>query len=457
MAYQHVNWVRDHSQTTGAARMVLWAIASRADPKTNLCFPGRGCLARDTALSERNVARSLKNIPSTELEVIKGGSPKGGKRQVTRYRVLMPGNPPTGDNTTPVKDEVTGDKNGNDPCQDVTSTGDKNGKGPVSGCHPKEKLKKKERKAKGAGDVTTLSGHSLSPAPVTTSPASSAFVLSQEDEEELNREFPRLRPVRSVLYRAAKKCAEDYPNGGPMRVEYFRRYLEKAESDLDPTGLIEGKKLKAELRAEADRDREESEPSQPAPEQRKKFTRDGVPIDENYWARFTPEIREKIENDHIFPFPRDEPQSESLPVAVPTPPAITRPVLEQPQPPEELLADSKSKNPEIAQEIDELYANLNPWDAKRFKKEVGRLWDEHHRLKKAADDDEIPKPSVPPNRTVDDQQPADSPPTGDSVTPVEPEPTSDEPAPIDTPQAAPIVTTGAAAFNIADMLAAPNK
>lgn len=140
MAYSHINWVRDHSKTTGAVRLLLFAIASRTN-KYGVAFPSRGCLARDTKMSERNVRRALKDIPRNELEIIKGGSPKGGKREVTKYRILMDRrNSPTGDNTTPVAHTMTGDKLSDDRTQVVPRTGDKSGQRPDSYCPPNRLL-----------------------------------------------------------------------------------------------------------------------------------------------------------------------------------------------------------------------------------------------------------------------------------------------------------------------------
>jgi len=39
MSMTHVAWVRDFSRTHGGARLVLWALASRADDKSNEAFP----------------------------------------------------------------------------------------------------------------------------------------------------------------------------------------------------------------------------------------------------------------------------------------------------------------------------------------------------------------------------------------------------------------------------------
>jgi hypothetical protein len=133
-------------------------------------------------MSKRNVIRALKLIPADELDIItKGGSPKGGKREKTVYRIRVR----TGDNTTPVNsssrlvtsDSMTPVEDYSYRCPTVTgtgdnsgTTGDKNGSGPVSYGHPNNHITDKrtvseqsngadapKRKArKLAGDVSVL-------------------------------------------------------------------------------------------------------------------------------------------------------------------------------------------------------------------------------------------------------------------------------------------------------------
>jgi hypothetical protein len=146
VSYAHINYVRDHSKMKGAPLLILSMIASRADEE-GIAWPNLDTLARDTRMSKRNVIRALKLVPVDELEIItKGGSPKGGKREKSLYRIPIK----TGDTTTPVKSSlgpVTGDATTpvehSDGCPTVTSTGDnfdttgdKNGKRPVSYGHP---------------------------------------------------------------------------------------------------------------------------------------------------------------------------------------------------------------------------------------------------------------------------------------------------------------------------------
>lgn len=278
MSFKHINQVRDHSKTEGAARLLLWAIASRTD-ENGRAFPSRRCLARDTAMHERSIVRALKGIPSSELEVIKGGSQKGGKRQATHYCILLTGNPSTGanpapvvkettsekDDTTgdhrpPVRKETTGDKSGKTTGDKYGTTGDKSGKRPVTDGHPNRQLTdKRTEKANRNGN---------SPSPALVEPKKKAFVpsnklkaktempwkLSDDELEELQERYGCLGDVRQFLREATQKCRQKYPDGGPMRADWFREYLGKLKSDLPPPGFTEGQRLKQEEMA-ATRDR----------------------------------------------------------------------------------------------------------------------------------------------------------------------------------------------------------
>jgi hypothetical protein len=91
-----MTWVFQHSQSTGNDRLVLLAIADRANDDGDDCWPSIPTLARKARCSERTVQRSIKSLAALgELAVEEGAGPHG----VNRYRVLMP--PPTGDNLTP--------------------------------------------------------------------------------------------------------------------------------------------------------------------------------------------------------------------------------------------------------------------------------------------------------------------------------------------------------------------
>jgi hypothetical protein len=363
MGFSHINQVRDHSQTQGAARLVLWAIASRAN-RDGIAFPSRECLARDAAISQRNVARALKQIPDCELEVIKGGSPKGGKRQVTRYRILLGGNPQTGDNTTSVKHEATGDKSGNDRCPAVTSTGDKNGKRPVSWCHPNRKanknlnrkanrnyVAKSEDRSHGAASFTKKQAYVLSNKPKARKPLSQdglPWQISHSELEELQDRFSRVGDVRNYLRDAATKCATGYPGGGPMRKQFFCSYLTKLEAGLDPPGLVEGQRLKALHQSPA-------------------------------------AIGSIVEAlvDRVQPRKPDSERNISVPKPAPQQPA---------KPPQQeavgtdheaQLAEWKDKCPELTIEFERIAAEVksqnSEWNSKQFNRRCGELFDQHIR------------------------------------------------------------------------------
>jgi hypothetical protein len=67
-SHQFIFAIRDHSETKGAARLVLIMLASRADDQ-GYCFPSQQCLVRDTGLTRRTIQRVIKEIPKDELEV----------------------------------------------------------------------------------------------------------------------------------------------------------------------------------------------------------------------------------------------------------------------------------------------------------------------------------------------------------------------------------------------------
>jgi len=87
VAYQHINFVRDHSKTRGHARLLLLTIATYCD-KDGYCYPSYKSLEEATGLDPGNISRYFKQIPPEELIIVqKGGSPKGQKRQHTVYRI----------------------------------------------------------------------------------------------------------------------------------------------------------------------------------------------------------------------------------------------------------------------------------------------------------------------------------------------------------------------------------
>jgi hypothetical protein len=83
-------------------------------------------------------------------------------------------------------------------------------------------------------------------------------VATEENIEELQKRHPRLN-VRTLLPEAQKACAEKYQNDDQMGLPFFEEYLDRCELDMGPPGLIEGQRIKAEIVAEAIRDREEKE------------------------------------------------------------------------------------------------------------------------------------------------------------------------------------------------------
>jgi hypothetical protein len=84
------------------------------------------------------------------------------------------------------------------------------------------------------------------------------FQISEASMEELQAEHPRL-DVRALYTVAARKCAKRHPKGGPMKLPFFREFLDREEQNLDPPGLIEARKHKVDLLVEAARDRTQSD------------------------------------------------------------------------------------------------------------------------------------------------------------------------------------------------------
>jgi len=95
--------------------------------------------------------------------------------------------------------------------------------------------------------------------PVTVSKKPFAVAIQESEIQELQTKYRPL-DVQTLLPEAAAKCADKYPGGGPMKREFFERYLDRCQEDLPPPGLVEGQRIKAEVLAEASRDREEFTP-----------------------------------------------------------------------------------------------------------------------------------------------------------------------------------------------------
>jgi hypothetical protein len=90
VSYIHVNYVRDHSKTRGAARLLLVMIASRTR-EDGIAYASYAHLNKDTGMPVRSIRKALAKIPSDELQTIsKGGPQKDGTRAATMYRIIIP-------------------------------------------------------------------------------------------------------------------------------------------------------------------------------------------------------------------------------------------------------------------------------------------------------------------------------------------------------------------------------
>jgi hypothetical protein len=95
-----MSWVFQHSESTGNDRLVLLALADRANEVGDDCWPAIPTIAKKARCSDRTVQRALQNLVNLgELAVDKGAGYGGSNR----YRILM-----GGDNLTPRQDD-TGD------------------------------------------------------------------------------------------------------------------------------------------------------------------------------------------------------------------------------------------------------------------------------------------------------------------------------------------------------------
>jgi hypothetical protein len=262
VSYVHVNYVLGRSKTTGMARLLLLIIADRTNKQTGYAFPSYECLARDMNTDMRSFRRALKEIPADELEVTPGGSEKGQKRRPTQYRILIncgaPNTEPTVRNTRMVK------HNNNDRDRAQYAHGEDNRDRAQSDLRPCAKEpsdraqyahltianrnKRTKEAARARTRETAASPHSK--------PASSFF--SESYFEQQQGKHSRL-DVRALFPAAEAKCAENYPNGGPMKRKFFENYLDVEEQKLGPPGLLEDQQRKQEQREEAARDRMEAD------------------------------------------------------------------------------------------------------------------------------------------------------------------------------------------------------
>ena len=220
MSYAHINFVRDHSKTTGLARLLLLTIATRAD-KDGYCYPSYKCLAQDTQLRSPTISRLLKKIPPDELIIVqKGGSRKGQKRQHYIYRI--PSSPDSSHSDNSQKNTVTKD---NADCSHSSNSTVINDDTDCS--HGKNLTISKQSKEQ---------------------PATAAFLLfelTDERIEELQKEFKRY-DIRKRYKEALAKCSELYP-GKPMGLPWFREFLRReCMHPADPEGYAAQKKAEAD-------------------------------------------------------------------------------------------------------------------------------------------------------------------------------------------------------------------
>jgi hypothetical protein len=83
-----MSWVFDQSRSTGSDRLVLLAIADRADDDGTDAWPSVAWIARKARVSERTVQRSINTLVRLgELAVVRGN----GVGRTSRYRVVMHG------------------------------------------------------------------------------------------------------------------------------------------------------------------------------------------------------------------------------------------------------------------------------------------------------------------------------------------------------------------------------
>jgi len=92
--FQHIKLVRDHSRAKGAARAIMYALASRAD-HSGLCFPSIETIALDAGCSRSSVAHILPDLVAAgEISIThKAGhvATRGGNQPVNVYQILIQG------------------------------------------------------------------------------------------------------------------------------------------------------------------------------------------------------------------------------------------------------------------------------------------------------------------------------------------------------------------------------
>ena len=449
MSFEHINYVRDHSETTGAARLLLLAIATRTD-KEGVAYPGYECLARETAMSIRSIRRLLERdpadlkhgapaIPADELEIIPGGSEKGGKRRPTQYRILIdqarPGEEKTMRRTRTVKGTTTNNdcapdahsKDNTDhahtdtrPCASTHATV----RLVPHDCAPdahltelnKEKNKKANTRARTCDSCTPNGSGRFKP-----DAEEKSFAVARKEEQKPNHSTPKKEKrahhnengivvtpeniatikladrylrldVWALLPAAQKACAQKYPNGGPMRIGFFKEFLNRVQADLPPLGLIEAERVRAEILLEAGRHREEAKKLEPTAEQKRaRFVFDlhrafpEINVEdiasryvrqcEDASASWDDEQFKSLVADAQEAFERLQREGEPrIPGAPPEP---------KPEEPEQHKERWKRKCSGIANEIELIFAELmasgSGWKPKTFDRRVGEAFDRHLR------------------------------------------------------------------------------
>lgn len=86
MSVKAIGWVWDNSQSEGAARLVLLAIADCANASGGDAWPSVAELCRKTRLSERGVQKAIRKLTEVgELRVMRNT----GRGRTNRYRIVM--------------------------------------------------------------------------------------------------------------------------------------------------------------------------------------------------------------------------------------------------------------------------------------------------------------------------------------------------------------------------------
>ena len=78
------DWAWSRRGLTPAQRLVLLALAERADEQGESCFPSLGQLERMTELSRRGITKALSGLDGRLIE-----RDRGGPRRSTSYRLLL--------------------------------------------------------------------------------------------------------------------------------------------------------------------------------------------------------------------------------------------------------------------------------------------------------------------------------------------------------------------------------